>query len=101
MNRLLPRYLDKLKVMVLGNKRLTMSNFLDRLTSVYKARTLVLLEEPTPYPFLRADELSYRDILEIVNRMADAFISMGIKRGDRVIAYTRNRLEMPLITFAA
>ena len=90
----------RFRKMILERKKMTTANFLDHLTELFGERTIVLLEEPTPYGFLSSVELSYKDLLEIVNRMGNSLRDLGVRRADRIIVYMRNRLELALTCYA-
>lgn len=99
-NRKKPSVLKKFKKLVFERNKITTANFLDHLTELYGNKTIVLLEEKTNYSFLKTDVLSYRNLLEIVNRMGNALKELGVRRGDRVVVYMRNRLELALSCYA-
>ena len=75
----------RLRKMILERNKINAANFLDHLAELFGDRTIVLTEEPTPYGFLSATELSYNNLLEIVNRMGNSLRQLGIRRGDRVV----------------
>jgi len=97
--RHIPR-IKRLRKMILERNKINAANFMDHLAELFGDRTIVLLEEPTPYGFLPASELSYNNLLEIVNRMGNSLRQLGIRRGDRVVLYMRNRLELALASYA-
>ena len=45
--------------------------------------------------------LTYRDALDAVNRLANAFVNAGLRVGDRVAVLSKNSIEYVLIYFAA
>src|SRR4051812_46810955 len=47
-----------------------------------------------------ARRLSFAELDIVVDRTANALLERGIRHGDRVAVLTRNRLEMPVLTFA-
>ena len=79
----------------------SMANVVDRLAAVFGDRTAVILEEELGYSFIRGRQISYNQILEFVNRLGNVLLKLGVQRGDRVGIYTRNRVELPLCSFAA
>lgn len=99
-NRKTPSVVKRFKKLVIEKNKITTANFLDHLTELYGDKTIVLLEEKTNYSFLNTDVLSYRNLLEIANRMGNALKELGIRRGDRVVVYMRNRLELALSCYA-
>ncbi len=90
----------RLRKMILERNKINAANFLDHLAELFGDRTIALLEEKTPYGFLSADELGYDNLLEIVNRMGNSLRQLGIRSGDRVVLYMRNRLELALASYA-
>jgi acyl-CoA synthetase (AMP-forming)/AMP-acid ligase II len=46
-------------------------------------------------------EYTYSEVLESVNRVANGFLSLGLKKGDRVVLMTANRIEYIFADFAA
>lgn|GEM_PF-68011 len=100
MNLELPSFHKRFRMLIMERRRISASNFLDHLAELYGDKTIVILEEETVYEFLRAKELSYRHLAEIMNRMANSLKELGIRRSDRVIVYMRNRLELALACYA-
>src|SRR5687767_10606611 len=45
--------------------------------------------------------LTYREALDAVNRLANAFVDAGLRVGDRVAVLSKNSIEYVLIYFAA
>ena len=45
--------------------------------------------------------LTYREALDTVNRLANAFVAAGLRAGDRVAVLSKNNIEYVLLYFAA
>ena len=90
----------RFRKMVLERNKISASNFMDHLAELMGDRTIILLEEPTEYGFLETTEISYENLAEIMNRMGNSLRDLGVRRGDRIVVYMRNRLELALTCYA-
>jgi len=79
---------------------MTSRNFVDRLADAYEDRTCFFLDRPLVYPFFRGSRVSYRDLARFTNRIGNALLSLGVRRGDRVGLVTYNRIELAFAEFA-
>jgi acyl-CoA synthetase (AMP-forming)/AMP-acid ligase II len=70
------------------------------MAAVYGDRTAFVLDAPVACRGASESVLSYRDLLDIVRRMAGAISQLGVRPGDRVALLTMNRIEMAFATFA-
>lgn len=100
MNREPVPFKKRFRKMILERKKITAANFMDHLSELFKDRTVILLEETTRYGFLKTNELSYNNLAEIINRMGNSLRDFGVRRGDRIIVYMRNRFELALSCYA-
>lgn len=96
-----PGWRKRLDVFVRNRARINFANFIDTLAGVYGSRTAFALDQPISYPGFSGDIVSYHDVQRLVNRMAHALRTLGVRRGDRVGMITANRVEMAFCNFAA
>jgi acyl-CoA synthetase (AMP-forming)/AMP-acid ligase II len=88
-------------VFIHERNRLNYATWVDALVGLYGDRTAFALDRPITYPGFSGDVLSYRDVGRLVDRMAYALRTLGVRRGDRVGMITINRIEMAFVNFAA
>ncbi|HUI25789.1 MAG TPA: class I adenylate-forming enzyme family protein, partial [Candidatus Kryptonia bacterium] len=96
-----PRFRDKLRILVREANRLSMATLPDRLAELYGERPALFLDQPLEYPFFRGDCVTYRDFAAFVARIAHGLRKLGVQRGDRVGLMTGNRIEAAFAEFAA
>jgi acyl-CoA synthetase (AMP-forming)/AMP-acid ligase II len=98
--RVVPTYLKKFRRLVLQNRSISSTNFVDRLADVYEDRPVFFLDRGLAYPFFSGTEVSYRTLSRFTNRIGNALTKLGVKRGDRVGLVTYNRVELAFAEFA-
>lgn len=81
--------------------RLTMANFWDKSTAVYGDQILAILEEPLEYRVMPLQKLTYENQYHFVNMGANVLRELGVKRGDRVVIATSNRIELITMCYSA
>jgi acyl-CoA synthetase (AMP-forming)/AMP-acid ligase II len=96
-----PPWAERRRLFVRERNRLNYSNWVDALVKLYGDRTAFALDHPIHYPGFSGEIMSYRDVGAMVNRMAHALRTLGVRRGDRVGMITINRIEMAFVNFAA
>lgn len=55
----------------------------------------------TDFAVLGERRISYREANAEANRLANAFVSVGLEKGDRIALLSRNSIEYPLLFYAA
>jgi acyl-CoA synthetase (AMP-forming)/AMP-acid ligase II len=70
----------------------SVGNILDRVLSKYGNRVAYNVG---------GREYTYSGVLESVNRLANGFLSLGLRKGDRIVLMTTNRIEYIFADFAA
>lgn len=115
-------WLRKFHRLILTFSRLSMADFADHLASIYGTRTALFLESHAPQsterpslasldapradpprsppPLLGRSACSYLDLVDFIHRASAVLARKGIVKGERVILFTSNRVEMPLLAFA-
>jgi long-chain acyl-CoA synthetase len=96
-----PRFRDKLRILVREGGSLSMSTLPDRLAELYGERPALFLDQPLDYPFFRGDCVTFNDFARLVARIAHALRRLGVGKGDRVGLMTGNRIEAAFAEFAA
>jgi long-chain acyl-CoA synthetase len=91
-------YLTKYKLLL--DPRLSMANMWDLSAAIYGDQSIALLEKPLDIRCMPKDELTFRDMLELINRMANVLKGLGVSPGNRVVIAMGNRLELLLLCFA-
>jgi acyl-CoA synthetase (AMP-forming)/AMP-acid ligase II len=79
---------------------LTLANLTDRMGATYGARTAFVLETPLALPGATDTTVSFADLATLVRRATDAILRLGVRRGDRVVLCTRNRMELAVAEWA-
>src|SRR5258706_4556281 len=79
---------------------LTLANLTDRMGATYGARTAFVLETPLALPGTTDTTVSFADLATLVRRATDAILRLGVRRGDRVVLCTRNRMELAVAEWA-
>jgi long-chain acyl-CoA synthetase len=79
---------------------LTLANLTDRMGATYGARTAFVLEAPLALPGIAGTTVSFAELAALVRRATDALLRLGVRRGDRVILCTRNRMELAVAEWA-
>jgi acyl-CoA synthetase (AMP-forming)/AMP-acid ligase II len=79
---------------------LTLANLTDRMGATYGARTAFVLETPLALPGTTDTTMSFADLATLVRRATDAILRLGVRRGDRVVLCTRNRMELAVAEWA-
>jgi len=74
----------------------TLNDILEESAAKFGDKTALLIK-----PGFRTREWSYRDLADIVPRIARHLVDSGVKKGDRVITYGVNRPEYGLAMLAA
>jgi fatty-acyl-CoA synthase len=69
----------------------TMGSLLDRTADRYPERTAVISGD---------QRIDYRELRNEVDRLAKAFLSLGVQKGDRVALLMDNRIEFIIVDFA-
>jgi long-chain acyl-CoA synthetase len=87
MERGSPRGTRRLSV----EREMLVEQFLEKSAQLYPDKTALIFGE---------DRFSYRQIEEDANRLAHAFISAGVQRGDRVVIFLPNSFEAVVAIFA-
>jgi len=93
-------FATRFKTFLLNYKYVSTTNWVDKLAEVYGNFAVIHLDEPFDYPFMRTKHLGYLDVLEFMNRAGNALKSIGVKKGERVLLITGNRVELGLLNFA-
>jgi len=85
------------------DKTLTMSNVHDKIFQVYGRRVSAYLDEGDDmrYRAFNGSVMTYELGFKFVNRVCNALKEIGVKKGDRVAICTSNKVDFPLIVFAA
>ena len=96
-----PSWAERRRVFIRERAKLNYATWVDILSELYGERTAFALDRPITYPGFSGDVLSYRDVSRLVDQMAYALRSLGVRRGDRVGMITINRIEMAFVNFAA
>ena len=79
---------------------LSLANLTDRLGATYGARTAFVLETPLALPGIDGTTVSFAALAQLVRRATDALVRLGVRRGDRVVLCTRNRMELAVAEWA-
>jgi acyl-CoA synthetase (AMP-forming)/AMP-acid ligase II len=98
--RPVPNYLKKFRRLFLENSTISSTNFVDRLAEVYEDRPVFFLDRTLDYSFFAGSEISYRTLSRFTNRIGNALLKLGVKKGDRVGLVTYNRVELAFAEFA-
>ncbi|HVN87436.1 MAG TPA: class I adenylate-forming enzyme family protein [Candidatus Binatia bacterium] len=96
-----PRFRDKLRVLVREADQLSMATLPDRLAELYGDRPALFLDQPLDSAAFRGDCVTYCDLAAFVARIAHGLQKLGVQRGDRVGLMTGNRVEAAFAEFAA
>jgi acyl-CoA synthetase (AMP-forming)/AMP-acid ligase II len=96
-----PSWAERRRVFIRDRDKLNFATWVDKLVDLYGDRTAFALDKPIDYPGFSGDVISYRDVGNLVNRMAHALLALGVRKGDRVGMITVNRIEMAFVNFAA
>lgn len=83
-----------------GLDTLTLANLTDRMGATYGARTAFVLETPLALPGVGDTSVSFAGLATLVRRATDALLRLGVRRGDRVVLCTRNRMELAVAEWA-
>jgi long-chain acyl-CoA synthetase len=83
-----------------GLATLSLANLTDRLGDTYGARTAFVLETPLALPGIDGTTVSFAALAQLVRRATDALVRLGVRRGDRVVLCTRNRMELAVAEWA-
>ena len=98
--RPVPNYLKKFRNLVLQNRSISSTNFVDRLADVYEDRPVFYLDRDLDYSFFSGSEISYRTLARFTGRIGNALLGLGVQQGDRVGLVTYNRVELAFAEFA-
>ena len=98
--RTVPNYFKKFHRLVLNSRSLATTNFVDRLAEVYGDRPVFYLDRDLAYSFFSGSAISYRTLSQFTNRIGNALVSLGVRKGDRVGLATFNRVELAFAEFA-
>ena len=98
--RPVPNYLKKFRSLVLQNRSISSTNFVDRLADVYEDRPVFYLDRDLDYSFFSGSEISYRTLARFTSRIGNALLELGVQQGDRVGLVTYNRVELAFAEFA-
>jgi acyl-CoA synthetase (AMP-forming)/AMP-acid ligase II len=79
---------------------LSLANLTDRLGATYGDRTAFVLEAPLTLPGIAGTTVSFAALAALVARTTGALVRLGIRRGDRVVLCTRNRMELAVAEWA-
>ncbi len=79
---------------------LSLANLTDRLGATYGERTAFVLETPLALPGATGTTVSFAGLAALVRRATDALVRLGVRRGDRVVLCTRNRMELAVAEWA-
>jgi acyl-CoA synthetase (AMP-forming)/AMP-acid ligase II len=79
---------------------LWLSNLTDRLGETYGERTAFVLEAPLTLPGAGGTTVSFAALAALVRRATDALVRLGVRRGDRVVLCTKNRMELAVAEWA-
>ena len=96
-----PSWAERRRVFIRDRNKLNYATWVDALVRLYGDRTAFAVDKPLDYPGFSGDVISYRDVGRMVDKMAYALRSLGVRRGDRVGMITINRIEMAFVNFAA
>ena len=81
------------------DKDLTMANIHDKIYQAYGGRESAILDDEMHYRMFTGKVMSYRTGFWFVNRICNALREIGVKRGDRVVICTTNKVDLPLTLF--
>ena len=95
-----PNYFKKFLHLVVRNRTISTANFVDRLAEVYGDRPLFFLDRKLDYSFFSGNEVSYNTLSRFTNRIGNALLRLGVRKGDRVGLVTYNRVELAFSEFA-
>jgi long-chain acyl-CoA synthetase len=98
--RPVPNYGKKFRHLVLQNRSISSTNFVDRLADVYEDRPVFYLDRSLNYPFFSGTEVSYRTLARFTSRIGNALLKLGVRQGDRIGLVTYNRVELAFAEFA-
>ena len=98
--RTVPSYFKKFRHLVLNSRSLSTTNFVDRLSEVHGDRPVFYLDRELGYSFFSGSMVSYRTLSRFTNRIGNALLSLGVRKGDRVGLATYNRVELAFAEFA-
>ncbi|MBI2059404.1 MAG: acyl--CoA ligase [Nitrospirae bacterium] len=91
-------FFKKLNAFILRDGEFSLSTFVDLVADVYGERTVLFLEGPSAC--FSAKTLSYNEARRFVERAAGALAGRGVKKGDRVVLFMGNSVELGLLAFA-
>jgi long-chain acyl-CoA synthetase len=77
-----------------------MANFMDLSAATYGERLAITLDSPLQYRVHTGDTMTYRQTSTLSSHMAHAMVRLGVKRGDRVVVVTSNRVDLPILVGA-
>jgi len=98
--RPVPNYGKKFWNLVVRNRSICSANFVDRLAEVYGERPVFFLDRTLDYSFFVGNVISYRTLSRFTNRIGNALLDLGVRKGDRVGLATYNRVELAFAEFA-
>jgi long-chain acyl-CoA synthetase len=88
------------KARLVFSRRLSMANFMDLSAAIYGERLAITLDSPLQYRVHMGDTMTYRQTSTLASHMAHAMVRLGVKRGDRVVVVTSNRVDLPILVGA-
>lgn len=95
LNNYKPSWFLKFKYYLLKNRKVNICNFYDFVAKTFSKRTAIILSEgELPYSFTGKKTISHEELLQFIGRLSTVFLSEGIGKGDRVVIYLRNRVEI-------
>lgn len=97
--RINPSWLKKLFYFGIKNYQAQASTLFDVLNKVYDRRIAIEVDRIPPYSFVKSDKLTYQDLSTLVERFAGSIRKFGLKKGDKVIIFLSNRIEILLLFF--
>lgn len=98
--RPVPNYVKKFRRLVLQNRSISSTNFVDHLAEVYQDRPVFYLDRNLDYSFFSGSVVSYRTLSRFTNRIGNGLKALGVRQGDRVGLVTYNRVELAFAEFA-
>ncbi len=84
------------KFRLLFDRRLTLSNFSQRLADMRGDKTMSVLHEPLRYLDFPLKRVSYRDAARFAYRVSSFLREIGVKPGERVALCTSNNADLPM-----
>ena len=79
-----PGYFRRFYQLVIQGGKITTANFTDIFADVYEDRPVFFLDRELSFSFMRKDNVTYRDLATVCNRIGNGLKDLGVTPGDRV-----------------